>query len=288
MKRKESKFRKVVSILQVVVLCAIIIGCLLYLINEGIYSYNKAEELKEVKELQDEMQSEIEKIVSEDVSRNIIKKSNEWREEKNSDTGKDEILLEYQSLKKKYPDMYGRIWIDGITVKKMPFDFIVMYTPDNPNFYEDKNWEGDIVSTGTSVWIDGRTTKESKNTIIYGHKMKDGTMFGSLMNYKDKEFYKNHKYIHFDTLYEKGLYEIIAVSRIMYYDKKVQPDGSYNFYDHIELNSEEEFEQYICEAKKYLCFDVESTVQYGDELITLSTCNYEKNSNRLLIIAKRI
>lgn len=49
------------------------------------------------------------------------------------------------------------------------------------------------------------------NVILYGHNMKDGTVFGSLKKYKDKNFYYEHTEFEFDTCYEKALYEIVAV-----------------------------------------------------------------------------
>lgn len=284
---KRNGFRKVVSILQVVVLVAISIGCIIYLINEGMYSYNKQKELDLVKELQEEMQIETESDFDDVNNTETEGEGDDLQEEKNANIEK-RVLPEYQNLKKQYPDMYGRIRIEGISVKDVDFDFVVMYTPEVPNFYEDKNWKKEKGSVGTSVWIDGRTTKESKNTLIYGHNIKGGFVFGSLMSYKKKEFFESYKYIQFDTLYEKRTYEIIAVSGAMYDDKnQTVPDGYYNFYDHIDLDSPNEFKEYLKEAKKNSYFNIETNAEYGDELITLSTCDYS-NYNRLIIVAKKV
>lgn len=194
------------------------------------------------------------------------------------------ILQEYKALHEENGDMYGWIKIDDTVI-----DYPVMFTPSDPNFYEDKNWDKEVcyAGVGTSIWLDGWTTEDSENTIIYGHDMADYSMFGSLCYYKDPSYYENHKYIRFDTLYEKQTYEIISVSKgIVYYD--TPPEGEYLFYEHIELESEEEFNAYIDNARQKAWFDINVEAEYGDKLITLCTCDGWTTDGRLFIVAKKI
>lgn len=200
-------------------------------------------------------------------------------------TEERQILQEYRQLYAENNDMYGRIKIEGTDI-----DYPVMFTPEDPNFYSDKNWQKEQCyhNVGTTIWMDGQTTEESENTILYGHNSKSYQMFRSLMDYKDPQYYEEHKYIMFDTLYEKRTYEIISVSRAIVYYEEEPPQGEYLFYEHIELDSEEEFNAYIENAKQNAYYEIEATAEYGDKLITLSTCDYWTKNARLIIVAKRI
>lgn len=194
----------------------------------------------------------------------------------------------YLDLKAENNDLFGWITIEGTNI-----DYPVMFTPDDPNFYEHRNWNKEkCYSGGTSIWLDGNTQTDginflNNNVIIYGHNLKNGTMFASLKNYTDESFYKEHKYIQLDTLYEKQLYEIICVAKAaVYYNNP--PAGAYLYYEHQELNSEEEFDEYLDNARQKECYTIETSAEFGDQLITLSTCNYWTKDGRLIVIAKRI
>jgi len=180
-------------------------------------------------------------------------------------------------------DLYGWIKIEDTVI-----DYPVMHTPNEANFYIHKNWEKEESKAGTP-FVDVRTVEgETENTIIYAHNMKNRTMFGSLKDYKESSFYKEHKYIEFDTIYEEATYEIIAVSKaIIYYDKE-PPKDEYLFYEHTELESEEAFCAYVDCIKENAYYETGVTAQYGDKLITLCTCDYWTANARLLVVAKKI
>lgn len=230
------------------------------------YYYHASQENKLIEEIQLEKQKYDNDIVTETVEIE----------------GK-QILPEYISLYKENNDLYGWIKIPNTTI-----DYPVMFTPEDPDFYIDKNWEKQVCyNAGSSIFIDGATTEDSENIIVYGHNMKNRTMFGSLKNYKEQSYYEEHKYIEFDTLYERQVFEIISVSKtVVYYEEP--PEGEYIFYEHIELDSEEEFDEYINNAKQNAYYDIETTAEYGDQLITLSTCDYWTTDARLIIVAKKV
>lgn len=193
------------------------------------------------------------------------------------------ILPEYEELYVENSDLYG--WI---RIEDTPVDYPVMYTPESPIYYYHRDYKKEESKNG-SIFIDGTTIPgESENIIVYGHHMKDGSMFGSLKKYyKDSSYYEQHKYIEFNTIYEKATYEIVAVSKaILYYED--EPEDEYLFYNHIELDTQEEFDDYIKNAKENAYFDTGVTAQYGDQLITLCTCDYWAENARLIIIAKKI
>lgn len=251
------------------ILVVIIICCSTYLLWDLYYSYNEQTAIKQMR------------IEKQKASENTDYDADATENSVSTATGEKQILKEYRKFYEEDHDFYG--WIK---VEDTDIDFPVMFTPDDPNFYENKNLEKEACkSGGWWIWIDGRTTEDTENVIIYGHNMKYGEMFGSLKKYKEPEFYEAHKYIQFDTLYERGTYEIISVVKTRDYG---EGENQYRFYDHTELDSEEEFQEYVDNAKKNACFPIETTAEFGDRLITLSTCDKWTEEGRLLIVAKKI
>ena len=210
--------------------------------------------------------------------------SNSQESSKNQEAEEKTILPEYEELYKQNSDFYGWIKIDDTVI-----DYPVMYTPEleDHNFYIHKDWNKEDSKLGT-IYIDGRCKEDSQNLIIYGHNIKkQDKMFGSLSKYKEKEYYEQHKFIEFDTLYAKATYEIVAVARaVVYYQD--EPKDEYLFYQHTDFNSKEEFDDYMCYMKQNSYFDIDTDAKYGDKLITLTTCDYWTNNARLLVVAKKI
>lgn len=254
-------------------------------------SYHKEEEKSLIQDVQAKKQVSVQAIYEEEQKTEETKQKDFIEVIKALTSIKDlkqfkikPILPEYKTLHEENSDLYGWIKIEGTVI-----DYPVMFTPNDPNFYEDKNWNKEVcyAGVGTSIWLDGWATDNSENSIVYGHEMADGSMFGSLSYYKDPSYCEEHKYIQFDTLYEKQTYEIISVSKgIAYYD--TPPEGEYLFYNHIELDSKEEFDAYVNNAKEKAWYDTDRTAQYGDKLITLCTCDGWTTDGRLFIVAKKI
>lgn len=128
--------------------------------------------------------------------------------------------------------------------------------------------------------------KPSTNLLIYGHNNR-GTneMFVELLKYKDESFYKEHPTIRFTTEKEDGIYEIISVflSRVYY---KRETDV-FRYYYFIDANNKEEFDYYVSECKKASLYNIEETAEYGDQLITLSTCEYSQEDGRFVVVARK-
>ncbi len=108
-----------------------------------------------------------------------------------------------------HSDFAGWITIDGTKI-----DYPVMLTPNDGDYYLKRNVNGEDDINGT-LFMDPRTdlVQRSTNIIIYGHNMKSGAMFGSLKKYLDEDYWREHAQIRFDTIYEKGTYEVFAVCR---------------------------------------------------------------------------
>jgi len=187
------------------------------------------------------------------------------------------MLAQYQELYEQNTDMAGWIRVGGTEI-----DYPVMYTADD--LYLSHGFDKAESRSGVP-FIDKRCTIEpfGTNTIIYGHHMKNGTMFAGLESYEDEEFYKAHPTIHFDTLYERREYEIIAVFKSQIYRKSDTVFKHYNF-----LNAEDAaaYDEYIANIKALSLYDTGVTAAYRDELITLATCAYHTENGQFVVVAK--
>lgn len=123
----------------------------------------------------------------------------------------------------------------------------------------------------------------SDNLILYGHHMNNGTMFADLCKYESEDFYKEHSTIHFDTLEDYGEYEIVVVFKTVAYSQE-----GFKYYHFIDAECEADFDEFIAECKALALYDTGSSAEYGDSLITLSTCEYSRNNGRMVVVAKRI
>lgn len=196
-------------------------------------------------------------------------------------TGDGQPSHKFRRLLEINPDFIGWLTIDGTSV-----DYPVVYTPEDEQHYLRKDFEGKDSMSGTLFLSAGSDPeKPSDNLLIYGHNMRAGTMFHPLLSYEDEDFYQKHRIIHFDTIYRDGEYVVIAAFRA-----EIQPasQGGFMYYNFHEASSEEEFRQYVSECKARTAYPIEETAEYGDELLTLSTCSYHAKEGRFVVVARKI
>ena len=191
-----------------------------------------------------------------------------------------EILDEYKTLFEKNKKLIGWLKIDDTII-----DYPVMQTSDN-KYYLEHNFNQEYDKNG-SLFLDCSCSvyPRSTNLIIYGHHMKSGQMFGQLQKYAKESYYEKHKEIQFDTIYEKGTYEIMYVFRSQVYN---EDDLVFKYYQFINANSGTEFQSYMEEMKKLSLYDTGVTAGYGDSLLTLSTCDNSQKDGRFVVVAKKI
>ena len=190
----------------------------------------------------------------------------------------EDVLAKYRELYLQNEDMVGWIAIDGTKL-----NYPVMQTKNNPNFYLKKNFEKEYSDLGVPYIQENCDILNSDNLIIYGHHIKGGKMFGALESYKSKSFYEKHKTIQFDTLTEQAEYEIVAVFKTVAY----RAEG-YRYYDFVNAETEEAFAEYVAKCKELALYDTGVSAEYGDKLITLSTCEYSAQNGRLVVVAKKV
>ena len=191
------------------------------------------------------------------------------------------ILPELQTFYEQNQHLVG--WIN---VPNTKINYPVLQSPQQPDYYLNHTFQKKWSPWG-AIYV--RETcdvfKPTDNITIYGHHMKDGSMFSGLDNYRQKEFWEENPYIYFDTLYERHTYQVIATFKT---SANYGEGFSYHLYE--DFGSEEEFNYFLSSIKELSRYYYENDVpaQYGDKFITLSTCEYTLDNGRLVVVAKRV
>ena len=169
-----------------------------------------------------------------------------------------------------------------IKINDTNINYPLLQGTDN-DYYLDHNYQKEYSSYG-SIYIDNNSNLDdvNSNVIIYGHSMKDKEMFQNLLNYSDK----NHQIIEIYTNNEARKYEIVTVfrSRVFYQDEK----DVFRYYYCYDLSSEEKYNSYINNSKNLELYDTGVEAQFGQQLITLITCDYVEDNSRMVVVAKRV
>ena len=194
---------------------------------------------------------------------------------------KTERMLKLEELRQQNSDIVAWIEIENTNI-----NYPVLQGTDN-NFYFNHNYEKKYTIYG-SIFLDASYSwnPPSANLLIYGHHMKNGSMFQNLLKYKKKEFYEQHPTIRFTTINEDVYYEIIAVFESKIYnssDKDV-----FKYYYFIDAANEDAYNDFVQNAKNASLYDTGKTAHYGEQLMTLSTCAYHTKNGRFAVVAKRI
>ena len=200
------------------------------------------------------------------------------------DTTEDEPDLEmvafekYAAIHEQNSDFVGWVSIDGTNI-----NYPVMQTIDNPNFYLKRGFEKQYSNYGVPYVQENCALGISDNVVIYGHDMNNGSMFADLCKYEREDFYREHTTIHFDTLSSLGEYEIVAAFKTVAYSE----DG-FKYYHFVNAEDENAFDAFISQCKALALYDTGVDAEYGDKLLTLSTCEYSRTNGRMVVVAKQI
>ena len=195
---------------------------------------------------------------------------------------KTDRMLKLEELQKENSDIIAWLQIEDSNI-----NYPILQTTDN-SYYMTHNYKKEYSIDG-SLFLDKDYdwSIPSSNLLIYGHNNRGSKeMFVDLLKYKDEEFYNKHKTIRFTTNEEDAEYEIIAVflSRVYYKSET----NVFRYYYFINANTEEEFNKYIEESKKASLYNIEATAKYGDQLLTLSTCEFSQEDGRFAVVARKV
>ncbi len=180
-------------------------------------------------------------------------------------------------------DTVGWIYIPDTKV-----DYPIVQSEDNA-YYLDIGFDLEPNRAG-AIFMDYRNvfgsdiSAQSDNIVIYGHNMANNTMFGSLRKYRqDYSYYKTHQYIELSSNYDDFTYVIFGLVIT-----SGSPSADWRYWDMEEFASKQEFDDYVKTVQQKNLVDIDMDVQYGDQLLTLSTCYSDADDSRFLIIARKL
>ncbi len=179
---------------------------------------------------------------------------------------------DYQRFKDQNSDVVG--WI---SVPNTRIEYPVLRTTDN-DYYLHYNALREQSKSG-AIFMDYRNSdfEGSRHVIIYGHNMRNATMFHDLNSYKQKDFFENNPTITLWMDGQKYEYQVFAAHVVL---------ADINFI-RTKFKSDEEFVDYFKEFKSYSKFQNNVEVEAGDQVLTLSTCTYEYDDSRFVVQAVR-
>ncbi len=225
------------------------------------------------------------------------------------------VLLEWYE---RNPWVAGRLHAEG-----SPLDEPVIYTPSDQNFFLHRDLDGNPSEAG-SLFLAEPWKEGNNHALIYGHNMKNDKKFGMLLKYSDAAYGLSHPTMHFDTLKEEGEYELLgafyseifdvanlegsgdrakinerygnwsSLSELdfsapypkgdIYEKEKSIQDGNFRYYYYTDLSSRKDFDHYVSKVKELSLYDTGRTAEWGDKLLTLSTCSYHKSNGRFAVV----
>lgn len=189
------------------------------------------------------------------------------------------VLVRYLDFYKQNPDLVGWIKIEGTKL-----NYPVMQTPHDKDFYLKHNFEREYSDWGAIYAREECDIfKPSDNITIYGHTMKDGSMFACLHEYTDKAVWEANNVIFFDTIHERHVYQIFAV-----FTTTASIGEGFAYHQMEDAVDEEDFNEFIATCKDLAFYDTGITPKYGEKVICLSTCEYSQDNGRLVVAAVRI
>ncbi|MEY8333156.1 class B sortase [Lachnospiraceae bacterium 47-T17] len=270
------------------VLC--VLAALICLVYFTYMDYLEDESAREMKRLQD-MQNMTGHYIEEEAFSGELSSEPELpavdeapEEEEKKPAEIPDLLPEYEKIYAENEDLVGWLTIEGTNIN---YPVLQSDTQEDSQFYLTHSFARKKDKNG-SLFMDYRNDflDRDTNIIIYGHNMKSGAMFGSLKQYLNADYLQKHKKVQFDTIYEHGTYEVIGafLSEVSYQD-----EYTFRYYNFLNAKNESEFEAFRVnvmqlDAQKKGTLDAE----YGDQLLTLSTCSSYTDEGRMFILAKKI
>ena len=190
------------------------------------------------------------------------------------------ILPQYRDMYALNPDLVG--WI---TIQNSDIDYPVVQNEDNEyylrrDFFGEENKNGQIILEAT---CDPYTP--SYNLVIIGHNMRNTSMFSRLVDYYKKQSdWRKHKYVQFDSLMEERMYVVVAA---FYAADYAEDEEGFRYSADIQYRIDAEL--WLAQVKDYQLYDTGIDVEFGDEFLTLTTCNSTRRKNgRFVVICRRL
>lgn len=194
---------------------------------------------------------------------------------KKADKTYSKVRIERQEKQEKL-DSKNKDFKFWLKIDNTNIDYPVVQAKDN-KYYLNKDFYNQESKSG-SIFIDYRNNPNSQNLILYGHNMRNDTMFNNLLKFKDEKFFNQKNKIRIIKDDKEYIYEAFSAYTIEANYDYLIPDFPNN----------KAFEEYIREVKNKSLFKSNLSVSDKDNIITLSTCSYEFEDVRTVVHAKLI
>lgn len=182
------------------------------------------------------------------------------------------VTIDFETLLENNRDVVGWLYCPDTVIH-----YPVARGKDN-DYYLHRGLDGNYLYCGT-LFADYRNGEpgEDANYIIYGHSMRNGTMFGTLANYKQQAYYDQHPVMYYLTPNGNYKLELFAGLVVKHNDRAYLPK-----------QSKEEFFQLLQDYKAKSTFQSDVVPEHTDTIVTLSTCSYEFDNARYLVIGRLV
>ena len=251
------KNRKFIKIINTVLIAVFVFAA--FNIGKIYYDYNQADNIYEV--MQDEY------VATKEVESNSEATQGNEQPPKSTEPP---IAIDFDALLNRNKDVIGWLYCPDTVI-----NYPVVQGKNNDQYLR-KDLDGKYLVSGT-LFADYRNGElnEDANYIIYGHNMKNGTMFSSLAKYKQQSYYNQHPIMYYLTPDGNYKLELFAGLVVKHDDKIYLPN-----------QSEEAFAELIEEYRAKSTFQSNVELDYNDTIVTLSTCSYEFDDARYVVIGR--
>lgn len=193
---------------------------------------------------------------------------------KKDNSNNEKYIVDFKKLKSENSDVVAYIKVNNTNI-----EYPIVKTSNN-NFYLNHSFDKSKNSRG---WIfadyKNKFDNTDKNIVIYGHNMRDESMFGSLKNILNKEWYNNaeNNNITFLTEKENYIYKVFSIYKI----------ESEDYYIKTNFKNDEDYEKFLNTIKNRSIKNFDINLNINDKIITLSTCA-NNNKYRIVLHAKKL
>ena len=189
-----------------------------------------------------------------------------------------QVLPEFAQLYTMNNDLAGWLRVPGTNI-----DYPMMQTPGKPDYYLRRDFNKKKATQGCIYAKEECDLALSDNVTIYGHYMRNGSMFAPLGKYKKPEFREENPYVLLDTLTLRRKYEIFAV-----FVTTASAGKGFTYHTFIQAADQAQYDAFVAQCKELSLYDTGITPQYGEKLITLSTCDKGLVNGRLVVVARLV
>lgn len=229
---------------------------------------------KALGDIQKELESDMQEEESEEST---------WEVERDDGTKEtvkvNDTVRAVNKLKKDYPDIVGWIKIPSTEIH-FP---VVQSSLEDPEHYLYRNYRDEDTEYG-SIFLDAASNVDGFNQIIHGHSMLDGRMFYNLIDFGKLDVYKKSPVVNYDTYKEAGQWKIVSVYRTNTYPGQGE---IFDYFQH-DFDSSADKMEYIYQVMQRSIIDTGVNIKDTDRFISLSTCSYELEGFRTVVVARKV